>query len=488
MDSPYNWEFVEDAEGDDQAPVLNLTTEPVTVYLDEGIGTLSLEDDIEAGAEDNCSEAGELVYSFDASGSNVTTREFGLDDRGEQTVALFVSDAYGNAASEDLTVTVVNTATDIVSFTIPGQSGETVIDTIAQTIDLEMPFGTDLSLLSPVIGLSAGASSSPASNSVQNFTNTVSYIVTAEDGRTQQVWTVTVTEAAGELSSDTDIVSFTFAAQTDDAVINYQNHTVVIEVTFGTALNGLIPTITLSDGASASPESGVARDFTDQVSYTVTAEDGSTEQVWTVTVTEAGNGESAAFTITPIADVTLQENSVYTSVTPVLSGDEPKGTVTWTLGGADAAGFSINGSTGVVTMIARDFEAPADVNTDNVYEVSITATDSERNSSETSWTVTVQDDPFEEIPSQAPPLSPMIPTAFTPNGDGANDTWIIDQLSEDASVRIYDRHGTILFRSDEGYTRPWDGSYRGSGLPAGPYLYLIQNGPHTYRGSVTILL
>ena len=394
MDDDYGWKFVGDAGGDDQAPVLTVTTEQLAVYLDEGVGTLSLEEDVDASAEDNCSEAGELVYSFDASGSHVTTREFSLDERGEQTVTLFVSDTYGNVASEDLTVTVVNTATKILSFTIPGQSGQTVIDYTAQTVDLEMPFGTDLSLLSPVIGLSAGASSSPASDLIQNFTNTVNYIVTAEDERTQQVWRVTV-EAAR-------------------------------------------------------------------------------------------NGESAAFTIAPIADVTLEENSVYTSVTPVLSGDDPIGTVTWTLGGTDAEAFSIDGSTGVVTMIARDFESPADANADNVYEVSITATDSESNASETSWTVTVMDDPF-ETPSQGS-LSPMIPTAFTPNGDGANDRWIIDNLSEDASVRIYDRHGTTIFRSDDGYTRPWDGTYRGGSLPTGSYLYAIQNGTHTYRGTVTILL
>ncbi len=87
-----------------------------------------------------------------------------------------------------------------------------------------------------------------------------------------------------------------------------------------------------------------------------------------------------------------------------------------------------------------------------------------------------------------PSFSLMIPTAFTPNGDGANDAWIIDNLSEDASVRIYDRHGTIIFSSDNGYTRPWDGTARGHSLPAGSYLYLIQNGSHKYRGSVTILL
>ena len=224
------------------------------------------------------------------------------------------------------------------------------------------------------------------------------------------------------------------------------------------------------------------------VMVTLTAEQGTNTATATATVTveASGNCESAAFTINAIADATLKENTVYTSVTPSLSGDDPKGNVTWTLGGTDAEAFSIDGSTGVVTMIARDFEVPADANADNVYEVSITATDSKSNSSETSWTVTVQDDPFETPPQES--LSPMIPTAFTPNGDRANDTWIIDNLSEDATVRIYDRHGTILFRSDEGYTRPWDGTHRGHSLPAGPYLYLIQNGPHTYRGSVTILL
>ncbi len=370
----HSWEFVGDVEGDDQAPVLILITAGLTLYLDEGRATLGL-DQLDYSAEDNCSEFEDLVYSFDAPGS-MTTREFSFDDRGEHTVTLFVSDTYGNAASEDLAVLVVNT-TDILSFSIPGQSGETVIDYRAHTIDLEMPFGTDLSLLSPTIGLSPGASSSPASNSVQDFTNTVSYTVTAADGITQQVWRVNVSLAAPGPSSDTDIVSFTFAEQTGDAVIDYENHTVVIEVEFGTVLNGLVPTITLPGGASANPESGVARNFTSQVSYTVTAGDGITKEIWTVTVLK------------------------------------------------DALAMS---------------------------------------------------------------SSPMIPTAFTPNGDGANDRWIIDNLSGDATIRIYDRHGTIIFSSDNGYIRPWDGTSRGSSLPAGSYLYAIQDGPNTYKGTVIILL
>ncbi|MDN5212788.1 gliding motility-associated C-terminal domain-containing protein [Fulvivirgaceae bacterium BMA12] len=113
--------------------------------------------------------------------------------------------------------------------------------------------------------------------------------------------------------------------------------------------------------------------------------------------------------------------------------------------------------------------------------VTLTATHGNNSDMATATVTVLQKDP--------PPSSTMmIPTAFTPNGDGANDAWIIDNLSEDASVRIYDRHGTIIFSSDDGYTYPWDGTSRGHSLPAGSYLYLIQNESHTYRGSVTILL
>jgi gliding motility-associated-like protein len=42
-------------------------------------------------------------------------------------------------------------------------------------------------------------------------------------------------------------------------------------------------------------------------------------------------------------------------------------------------------------MVARNFESPADANTDNVYEVEITATDDDGNSDAETWTVTVDD-------------------------------------------------------------------------------------------------
>jgi hypothetical protein len=61
---------------------------------------------------------------------------------------------------------------------------------------------------------------------------------------------------------------------------------VAIEVAYTADITNLTPTITLSYGATVIPLSGVARDFTNPVPYTVTAEDGVTYQEWTVTVTQ----------------------------------------------------------------------------------------------------------------------------------------------------------------------------------------------------------
>ena len=60
------------------------------------------------------------------------------------------------------------------------------------------------------------------------------------------------------------------------------------------------------------------------------------------------------------------------------NGDTEGAGLTYSLtGGADVALFSIVSGTGVLTFdTAPDFEAPADANTDNDYEVEVTVTDS----------------------------------------------------------------------------------------------------------------
>ena len=69
-----------------------------------------------------------------------------------------------------------------------------------------------------------------------------------------------------------------------------------------------------------------------------------------------------------------------------------------------------------------------------------------------------------------------IPNLITPNGDGKNDQWIIDDLDgfPDAVVEIYDRWGRLVFKSEEGYPAPWDGTnMNGNAVPTGSYHYVI---------------
>lgn len=85
---------------------------------------------------------------------------------------------------------------------------------------------------------------------------------------------------------------------------------------------------------------------------------------------------------------------------------------------------------------------------------------------------------------------PIIPNAFSPNGDGINDTWQIRYLDvyPDCVVEVYSRAGQRVFYS-VGYSKPWDGTLNGNPLPIGTYYFIInpKNGRKTETGSVTII-
>ena len=100
------------------------------------------------------------------------------------------------------------------------------------------------------------------------------------------------------------------------------------------------------------------------------------------------------FTSGPTAAVPEQT----TVVTTVDASDE-SGPVMYSItGGADAARFRIDSETGALTFfVAPDFELPADVGSDNVYHVEITATDALGNTTVQSLVVTVTN--IVELPS-----------------------------------------------------------------------------------------
>ena len=85
---------------------------------------------------------------------------------------------------------------------------------------------------------------------------------------------------------------------------------------------------------------------------------------------------------------------------------------------------------------------------------------------------------------------PVVPNAFSPNGDGINDTWKIKYLDTypGATVDVYSRYGQLVFHSN-GYQTEWDGTINGQPLTVGTYYYIInpKNGRAVISGSITII-
>jgi hypothetical protein len=182
-----------------------------------------------------------------------------------------------------------------------------------------------------------------------------------------------------------------------------ENTTAVTTVTATDADTAAVLTYSISGGADAArftinSSSGVlvfasAPDFEAPADadanniylVTVMVSDGtnSDTQALTVTVTDVVD-DLVPPTITSSASVSLAENTL---LSHALTANE---TVTWTkTGGADAALFTLAGST--LSLTAKDFEIPIDADANNVYVVQVTATDLALNATNQTISVTVTD-------------------------------------------------------------------------------------------------
>ena len=110
-------------------------------------------------------------------------------------------------------------------------------------------------------------------------------------------------------------------------------------------------------------------------------------------VVKIRDDDARSVAISGLADDSVPENIAWTSPTPSLPGASDGG-VAWTLEGDDAARFTIDPDTGVVTLPAQNFEAPADSDSDNVYDITVRVTDEDGNTAATALSVTVTDEVY----------------------------------------------------------------------------------------------
>jgi gliding motility-associated-like protein len=77
---------------------------------------------------------------------------------------------------------------------------------------------------------------------------------------------------------------------------------------------------------------------------------------------------------------------------------------------------------------------------------------------------------------------------FTPNGDGINDLWTIEDIDayRPVVVTVFNRWGDKVFSSND-YRNTWDGKYDGEYLPEGTYYYVVEANGQVYKGMINII-
>jgi gliding motility-associated-like protein len=91
----------------------------------------------------------------------------------------------------------------------------------------------------------------------------------------------------------------------------------------------------------------------------------------------------------------------------------------------------------------------------------------------------------------APEECIRIPNAFTPNGDGVNDVWEIENIEmfPNAQISVYNRWGQIIYSANPN-SEKWDGTNKnGNHVPTGTYTYVVNlfNNSKPKTGNVSVV-
>lgn len=326
---------------------------------------------------------------------------------------------------------------------------------------------------------SAAASGSLALN-VGN--NTITTIVTAQDGTTKATYTVIVSRAMSSVAtlSKLSLSSGTLAPGFASGTTNYTasvgeliaSITVTPTVTDPTAIvkvNG--NTVT-----SGSPSASIALNVgVNTITTVVTAQDGTTTKTYTTTITRASSVATLSSLTISNGNLTPDFASAITSYTTSVANDASTTTITPTVTQPNAT-VTVNGSpvvSGQPSQMISLFQG------DNTVTVVVTAQDG---ITKVTYTLLVR-----RVP---PEVEVTATNILSPNGDGKNDTWQIKDINlyPNNTVSIYDRAGRMIY-SKHGYQNDWDGTLKGAQLEQGTYFYTINlgNGGNLIKGFITII-
>ena len=190
----------------------------------------------------------------------------------------------------------------------------------------------------------------------------------------------------------------------------------------------------------------------------VTASDGTTDTEQAVAITVTNDNDNIPVFTSPAA-VSARENqtAAYMAAATDADGD----TLVYSLSGTDAALFTIDANTGEVSFIAApDFEAPGDDGGDNVYDITVTASDgTNRTDHNVAITVTNDNDniPVFTSPATANAQENQTAAYMAAATDADGDTLVYSLSGTDGDLFTIDANtGEVSFRAAPDFEAPGD--------------------------------
>lgn len=369
--------------------------------------------------------------------------------QGGFTVEVSTADGTATIADSDYTALAGQTLTFV------GTAGETQTFTVTPTNDLNIEADETLTMsLSNLSTALAVDISDDATVTINNddFNNAPTDITLS----------ATSIEENGALDATIGSLSTTDADAGD-------THTYSLVAGTGDADNGFF----VLDGADLKANN-LSFNFEFQPSYSIRlqTDDGNGgvfAKAMTISITDVNE---APFQIS-LSNNMITESDEAQDVGMLMSLDPDAGetfTYTFVEGEQDAhnAQFEIVGNT-VRTAGAINFEEGAS------RDFRVRVTDSGGLTFEWAFTVLIEDvteEPVRDFSTNEP--GGDVKNIFSPNGDGVNETWVIEDLQDNPvnEVRVFAQGGKLLY-SQVNYQNDWDGTFKGDPIPDGTYYFEI---------------
>jgi gliding motility-associated-like protein len=208
------------------------------------------------------------------------------------------------------------------------------------------------------------------------------------------------------------------------------------------------------------------------------------------TVTTTGSSSSATGNYTLIPDGAVSNNYSFNYVNgtltinalPIISINSDKG---GQISKGDRVFLMATGGTNYVwannsSIVSGLNSAILEVRPRETTTYTLTVSNASGCSETKTFTLTVLED-YEKVKAT---------NILSPNGDGINDKWIIDNIDfyPNNEVKIFDKAGRLVYRK-KGYDNSWDATLNGMPLAEGTYYYVIDFGTNrrVFKGFITVV-